>query len=175
MMVPTAAVIAATVLLAVATVTDLRSRRIPNLITYPVIMVAPILAVMEDGSLGLASAGLALAVTTVPFFLLFATFGGIGGGDVKLLAGLALLLRHPDAFDVLFFGLVVAVGFLVARYAVVGMKVASRSRSVVAGGVVEPEDVRLSRVVAFAPCLAAGFVWLQAAKSFGMITPSIFF
>lgn len=173
-MFPTAAEVAAAALLAGATATDLRFRRIPNAYTYPAILIAPLLAFMEDGTGGLASAGLALAVTTVPFVLLFATFGGIGGGDVKLLAASALLLRFPVAFDVLFAGLVVAVGFLGLRYGVVTLRRWFGRAGVTVGGERIAVAAPLPRVIAFAPCLALGFVWVQVAARFGLAGASAF-
>lgn len=173
-MFPTAAEVAATALLAAATVTDLSSRRIPNAFTYPAVLIAPLLAFMEDGTGGLASAGLALAVTTLPFVLLFAMFGGIGGGDVKLLAASALLLRFPVAFDVLFAGLVVAVGFLGLRY---GLVTAGRwfgQFGVTAEGGRVVVAAPLPRVIAFAPCLALGFVWVRVGAWFGLSGASAF-
>lgn len=172
-MLPTAAEIAATALFAVATATDLRSRRIPNAFTYPAILIAPVLAVMEDGTAGLASAGLAVVVTTLPFVLLFATFGGIGGGDVKLLAASALLLRFPVAFDVLFAGLIVAVAFLAVRWgAVTAERWVGSGGAATEGGQVSVTSP-LPRVVAFAPCLAVGFVWVRVAALFDLPGPSV--
>ncbi|HUP01724.1 MAG TPA: prepilin peptidase [Gemmatimonadota bacterium] len=71
-------------MLGVAVVFDLRTRRIPNVLTVTGLLVALALrAGAGTGSLmaGLAGAGIALALT-FPLVML----GGLGGGDAKLLA-----------------------------------------------------------------------------------------
>lgn len=70
-------------LLAVAAVSDLRSRRIPNVLTVPALLVALVLASFggPGGVLhALGGAGLALLVS-LPLLAL----SGMGGGDAKLL------------------------------------------------------------------------------------------
>ena len=75
----------------VAVVFDLRTRRIPNVLTFGAAAAALIYAVYDGGlsGLGLAAAGwLAAAALFFPFFAL----GGTGAGDVKLLAALGAWL-----------------------------------------------------------------------------------
>ena len=75
----------------VAVVFDLRTRRIPNILTFGAAAAALIYAVYDGGlsGLGLAAAGwLAAAALFFPFFAL----GGTGAGDVKLLAALGAWL-----------------------------------------------------------------------------------
>ena len=70
---------------------DLRTRRLPNWLTVGALVVALGARALIPGLEvwpGLASAGLAFAFG-LPFFLL----GGLGGGDVKLMAGLAAFLE----------------------------------------------------------------------------------
>jgi len=80
----------------VACVSDLRSRRIPNVLTFGAALLALVFHGAVGGWNGLLTsaagwfAGLALFL---PFFLL----GGMGGGDVKLLAALGALLGPADA------------------------------------------------------------------------------
>jgi prepilin peptidase CpaA len=72
--------------LGISLVTDLRSRRIPNLVTFPCFALALALRGMLggwDGADGLASGLLGSAIAFLPFFLL-AWAGGMGMGDVKL-------------------------------------------------------------------------------------------
>ena len=79
--------------LAVAAITDLRSRRIPNWLTLPAIPVGVTAqAIFGDGIwAGLAGFGAALAA----FFVLFAV-GAMGAGDVKLFAAVGAFvgIRH---------------------------------------------------------------------------------
>jgi prepilin peptidase CpaA len=73
------------VTLAISVYTDLKSRRIYNKVIYPVLLVAIITQLIIGGwkGLELSFAGflVGLSLLIIPFFL-----GGIGAGDVKLLA-----------------------------------------------------------------------------------------
>ncbi len=70
----------------VACATDVASRRIPNLLTVPAIAVGLTAHAMPGGH-GLAAAFIGLLVGLAVFFPFFA-LGGMGGGDVKLMAAL---------------------------------------------------------------------------------------
>ena len=81
---------------AVAVVWDIRTRRIPNVLTFGAAGAALVYALATGGTsgLGLAAAGwFAGALLFFPFFAL----GGMGAGDVKLLAALAAWLGPLDA------------------------------------------------------------------------------
>ena len=74
-----------------ACVTDLRSRRIPNVLTFGAALSALIYQVVVAGWMGAQSALFGWLVGTalfLPFFLL----GGMGAGDVKLVAALGAWL-----------------------------------------------------------------------------------
>src|SRR5262245_22709750 len=81
----------AVVFVACCWITDLRTRRIPNLLTATTFMVGIALNFALLGGWGLTrSAGgvaVAMAVLLPPFAL-----GGIGGGDVKMMAAVGALL-----------------------------------------------------------------------------------
>ncbi len=80
-------------------VLDLQSRIIPDVITLPGIGYALLLAVVLGGAAGLAEAGLgALAAGGVVLLLAIVTRGGIGGGDMKLMAMLGAALGWKGAF-----------------------------------------------------------------------------
>jgi prepilin peptidase CpaA len=78
-----------------ACITDLRSRRIPNVLTFGAAAAAAAYHFATGGShaLGLTAAGwvVGLLVFIVPFAL-----RGLGGGDVKLLAALGAWLGPTD-------------------------------------------------------------------------------
>jgi len=81
----------------IACITDLRHRRIPNLLTFGAAALALMFHGVVDGLPGLQSAALGWLAGTalfLPFFLL----GGMGGGDVKLLAALGAWMGPGDAF-----------------------------------------------------------------------------
>ena len=101
----------------VAAIWDLKTRRIPNLLTFG----AALLAVAVHGYTGgLTGAGWGLAgwLIGVAFFLPFFVLGGMGAGDVKLLAALGAWLGPAQAAWLALFsliaggvmGLVVALG-----------------------------------------------------------------
>jgi prepilin peptidase CpaA len=79
----------ALVVCALAVITDLRERRIPNWLTSAALAAGLILASLQDAATvlwRLAAAAIVLAVAFVAH-----SFGMIGGGDGKLLAGIAIL------------------------------------------------------------------------------------
>ena len=85
-----------------ATVTDIRSRRIPNVLTFGAAAAALVFHTVTSGASGAAaSAGgwLAGAALFMPFFLL----GGMGAGDVKLLAAVGAWLGAGNALWVAIF------------------------------------------------------------------------
>lgn len=80
-----------------AVVTDVRARRIPNVLTFGATAAALLFHLVDGGTSGLGTAlgGWAAGATLfLPFFLL----GGMGAGDVKLLAALGAWLGPRDAF-----------------------------------------------------------------------------
>lgn len=100
-----------------AAVTDLRSRRIPNTLTGGLALAALALALsagMVHFATALAAAAVVFAFGTVCF-----AAGVLGGGDVKLLAAIALALGYPLALgfvlDTLICGGVLAIVYLAVR------------------------------------------------------------
>lgn len=78
---------AAILLAAIAAATDWRSGRIPNWLTLPPLVIAPVVYGIAHGWDGVASSLAGLFVCAlVPFFLF--RQGAIGGGDVKLVAAI---------------------------------------------------------------------------------------
>jgi prepilin peptidase CpaA len=86
-----AQVVAVLGLVTVAAVTDLRSHRIPNLVTIPALALGLVLSTLAGGlhGLGQSLAGMGLALGV--FVLSLLCGGGIGGGDVKLLGAVGAL------------------------------------------------------------------------------------
>ena len=81
----------------VAAVTDIRSRRIPNWLTIPALLLALMLHTALDGWRGLLGALAAGAIAGI-IFLIFHLAGGMGAGDVKLIIALAAMegLQHTS-------------------------------------------------------------------------------
>jgi prepilin peptidase CpaA len=88
--------IIAVVLALAACVTDLRSGRIPNVLTFGGALVAIIFHGFTGGSGGLLVASGGWIVGAAVFFPAFA-LGGLGAGDVKLLAALGAWVGPADA------------------------------------------------------------------------------
>lgn len=82
---------------------DLLFRRIPNWLTYPGVLCGVCLSILPgvDPSLASGAGGLLLGSLTA---LVFFSLGGLGGGDVKLLAAAGALLGFPLIIDVLLLG-----------------------------------------------------------------------
>ena len=80
----------------VAVIFDVRLRRIPNYVTFTAAAAAFLFALFVDGWSGLGWAAGAWFVGAALFFPFFA-LGGMGAGDVKLMAALAAWLGPVDA------------------------------------------------------------------------------
>jgi len=75
----------------IACVTDLRTRRIPNVLTFGAALAGLLYQFVNGGIDGLGNGALGWLVGALIFVLPFA-LGGLGGGDVKLLAALGAWL-----------------------------------------------------------------------------------
>ncbi|MBI2863993.1 MAG: prepilin peptidase [Chloroflexi bacterium] len=113
-----ATIVLLVILLAYATVTDLRQRRIPNRVTLPMLVGGLALRIVAGGQssivVGLVGAGLALAIMLGPFVL-----NWIGAGDVKMSLAIGALMGPDFVFAALLFASlaagVIAVADLVYR------------------------------------------------------------
>ena len=135
--------------LVVCSVTDIRDRRIPNVVTFP--LAAAALAANAAGSfetalaapLGAIGLPAALAGMAACFTLMLVNhlFAGHGAGDVKLAAGIGGCVGLEAGLIML------AYAYMVAGLVAVGMLLACRWRRAT-------KDA--DRGVPLAPCLAAG-------------------
>lgn len=100
-----------------AAIWDLRTRRIPNILTGPLLAAGLFYAVCFDGSRGLGEAAGACLFLAAPFLLMF-LFAGGGGGDAKLMGGIGAWLGFSHGVIVLasvcIAGIVLAVAKAVA-------------------------------------------------------------
>lgn len=98
-----------------AAVIDTRTRRIPNALTLPAILIGLISwPITDSGGVFLRVLGLVVVVLVVGFSLY--ALGILGGGDAKLLASVAALMGSKFTFEALLwtalFGGAVALGVL---------------------------------------------------------------
>ena len=104
---------------ATAAATDARTGLIPNWLTLPPLLAAPLLYLMLRGAGGLTfSLAGALACGLVPY-LLFRS-GSMGGGDVKLLAALGAIGGPELGLELELMGLTVAAAYAIVLLAVRG-------------------------------------------------------
>jgi prepilin peptidase CpaA len=75
------------IVLVIATVTDLRSRRIPNWLVLPFLLAGIVVSAVSHGWHGFGQSLMGLALGGLLFGLLY-WMGGMGMGDVKLLAAI---------------------------------------------------------------------------------------
>lgn len=75
------------IVLAVVTWTDLRSRRVPNVVVLPYLVAGFVVSIWLHGMHGLTTSLAGLAVGAA-FFGFLALMGGMGMGDVKLCAAI---------------------------------------------------------------------------------------
>lgn len=85
----------------VAAYSDLRTRRIPNALTIPLLTVGLLWAAWTGGLSGLAEAAAACILLAIPYVLLF-LFAGGGAGDAKLMGSIGVWLGLRQGIVVLF-------------------------------------------------------------------------
>ena len=102
------------VVLVIASVTDIRTGKIYNVVTYPAIAIGLIghalakgVGFADQAPMGLAGAAAGLAVGFLPLFAAWMA-GGIGGGDAKLMGAVGALAGWRFALATLFYGFAVA-------------------------------------------------------------------
>ncbi len=97
---------------------DVRTRRIPNWLTFPAAAAGLVAATLAHGGQGTVSSGSGLLVGLALFFPLF-VLRGLGAGDVKLMGALGAWLGTSVIFGVAFYttlaGGVLALGLMVAH------------------------------------------------------------
>lgn len=79
------------ILVTVGASTDVFTGKIPNILTYPACVFGLVWGLAESGGVGLLGSVWGLLLGFVPFFLLFLA-GGLGGGDVKMMAAVGAVM-----------------------------------------------------------------------------------
>src|SRR5262245_50876640 len=103
-MIPSLTIAATLVFVAICVASDVRTRRIPNLLCGVGIAAGVVLNGIYFGSHGLLASGGGFLVTVALLLFPFA-MGGIGGGDVKMMGAIGALLGPHTGFSALLVGL----------------------------------------------------------------------
>jgi prepilin peptidase CpaA len=132
-----------------AAVEDLRSRRIRNWLTFSLLFTGITHSVIGDG--GAISIGSSLAGAGVGFvlpLLLFA-IGAMGGGDVKLLAGVGAWIGPMPVFQIFCTAAIVGMIIVLGQAAAQGrLRILSRNSAVLAINLVHLGDVGVEHAAA---------------------------
>ena len=111
-MLPEAPAVAMVVLAAIAAFTDWRTGEIPNWLTIPPIVVAPLAYLLAYGTPGMIASLIGIGACGLVPYVMFRQ-DAIGGGDVKLFAGLGALGGLSLGIEAQLFGLTAGVVFAV--------------------------------------------------------------
>lgn len=90
---------------AIASYTDIKERKIRNIITYPMIITGIVLNSYSNGLQGFLHSIYGVALVFILIFLL-PSFS-LGGGDIKLLMGYGSYLGYQSVLTLIFFTLVI--------------------------------------------------------------------
>ena len=105
-----------TFLLIVAAIIDFRVQKIPNILTFPAILVFLVYHGATAGFQGLRFSSLGL-ITGIGLLLPIYLFGGMGAGDAKLMGAIGAAIGTRDVFEAfLFTGLFGGVYALIILY-----------------------------------------------------------
>jgi prepilin peptidase CpaA len=147
------------IIFTVACISDLRTRRIPNLLVVVAAVAGTIVALLtKSWSAGLIQAGAGLG-TGLAIWLPFYALGMLGAGDVKLFAAASTFLGPRSAVEAslytAFYGGVLALGYMLGRSGVASTLIR------VSQGVRQPELLRNDptaqrRRMPYALAIAAG-------------------
>lgn len=85
----------------VSVYTDLKYGKIFNKLTFPFFFAGFLYNFMFKGFHGLVSSFIGFLICFIPFFIFF-QLGGVGGGDVKLLAGIGSWVGYPQVLWIVF-------------------------------------------------------------------------
>ena len=155
-------------ILAAAAVSDLRTRKVRNELTYTSVLAGLLLnGVVDPGGVGWGPAALGLLIGFVSIFVVYVA-GGLGGGDVKLMAAVGAFLGTHDVVYALLYtclvGAVMSVGIIVANEGFLGLMF--RIRAAFGKSANDPKEGRLR--MPFAIPVLLGCAWVITERNLGM-------
>ena len=98
---------------------DVRTRRIPNLLTGPALVAGAAMNSMYGGYQGLTNSALGLLAPVAILFVPFA-LGGIGGGDVKMMGALGAFVGPRLALSGLALGMILGGAIMIVHLCRIG-------------------------------------------------------
>ena len=145
--------------------TDVRHGKIFNYITVPSVLIGIALNAWFFGVPGLKNSLLGLVIGFFILLILFYT-GGIGGGDIKLLAAIGAIKGFPFILYAAFYGILaggIMALFVMARYGILWQSlknIFSRFYCLVIPGLKYiPLDKEESHTLPYGVAIALGTVW----------------
>lgn len=138
---------------------DIRKRRIPNWLSIAGLVIGLIWAVFFASDSAASSPGLAFVIGFGVMLVLY-LFKGVGGGDVKLLAGFSLLAGYPGIIYYLFFSSLAAVALMMTPLAWRGELLDRVREGVRLRKRADGEPPRAAVSTSFALALLIGVVWV---------------
>jgi len=100
----------------IASVTDVRSQRIPNWLTFPALILAPIAYAIAFRLDGLAASLLGVLGCGIIPYVVFQK-NGMGGGDVKLFAAIGAVAGFGVGIEAEFYAVIFAAAFAFLKLA----------------------------------------------------------
>lgn len=99
--------------LSMAALRDLKTQKIPNLITYPMMLFGLVFHGVSNGLVGLGFSAGGLIVGT-GFFLIPYLLGGMGAGDAKLMGGAGAILGSTGVIVAAVFSVLIGLVYAIA-------------------------------------------------------------
>ena len=106
------------IVVVIATISDLRSRRIPNWLVFPFLIAGPAVSAVTHGWQAVGQSLLGVLLAAVPMGILY-WLGGMGMGDVKLCAAIGAWIG-PDQIAVALVAMGIAGGVMSVAWALYG-------------------------------------------------------
>jgi prepilin peptidase CpaA len=131
-----------------AAIEDVRARRIRNWLTFSLILTGILQSFIGRGGISPGAAGLGALVGFALPLALF-VLGAVGGGDVKLMAGVGAWLGPTAVFEVFCATALIGMVIVLAQAAMQGrLRVLSRNTAVLAINLIHVSDVGLEHTTA---------------------------
>lgn len=154
-MLPTTTIAVTVAFVAICIATDVRTRRIPNLVCGLGMVTGLALNTFSGGSAGLLASATGLLVAVALLLFPFA-MGGLGGGDVKMMGAIGAMLGPRTTLEGLIVGMVLGGAIMMAhlvrrhRLRETVVNVGTMATASVLGGSLEPLRVSAAQPGAIA-------------------------